>query len=461
MTNQRGLALFGALIALVGLVCAGIFVGLGPGRGLARQVSAGLTGQDGPGPAVSADGRNSGAGGTGTGRLPHQAAPAASGGWVGTWAAGAAGAEPGAPRGLPGTSIRNVVHTSIGGSAARITLSNLYGTTPLLVAHASVAVAENGGPSAVPGTMRRLVFGTARSAQVTIPAGRQAVSDPVALAVPADADLLLTLYTPAAGGPTTYHSHAQQTSYLARGDRTEETSGAAYAVPTPYWRYVTSVDVENRQASGTVVAFGDSITDGIGSLVGANHRWPNFLADRVRDSSYGRYGVVDEGIGGNQVLRDASVLRNGRSGVVRFAGDALGRPGVRAVFVDLGVNDILHGHELSGAPIVAGLRDLTRQAHAHGVRVVGSTLTPFGAHVGYNATKERVRDEVNAAIRGGGVFDAVVDFDRVVRDPYAPDRLLPAYDSGDGLHPSDAGYQAMASAVDLRTLLGTHTPAAT
>jgi lysophospholipase L1-like esterase len=363
--------------------------------------------------------------------------------------------------GLPGRSIRNVVHTSIGGTAARVTLSNLYGTAPLYVRHASIAVAADGGPTAVPGTMRRLTFGDSRSASAIVPVGRQAVSDPVALSVPADTDLLLTLYTPAPGGAVTYHSHAQQTSYLARGDRTEDTTGEAYSVRTPYWRYVAAVDVENRQAAGTVVAFGDSITDGIGSGVGRNHRWPDFLAARVRDGSYGRYGVVDEGIGGNQVLRDASSTRNGRSGIVRFSQDALSRPGVRAVFVDLGVNDILHGHELSGAPIVSGLKNLVRQAHAHGVRVVGSTLTPFGAHAGYNTTKERVRDEVNAAIRAGGVFDSVVDFDRVLRDPYAPDRLSPAYDSGDGLHPSDAGYQAMASAVDLRTLLGAQAPTAT
>ncbi|MGQ4515676.1 GDSL-type esterase/lipase family protein [Streptomyces sp. DW26H14] len=467
MTNQRGLALFGALLAVVGLVCAGIFVGLGPGEDLAGQVAGGLFGRGGDdGTSVAVDGSNGNAAGSGTGRgsdgqgLPHRASPAASGGWAGTWAAGAVGSEPDAPHGLPGRSIRNVVHTSIGGTAARVTFSNLYGTAPLYIAHASVAVA-GGGPSAVAGTMRRLTFGDARSVSAVVPAGRQTVSDPVALSVPAGSDLLLTLYTPNPGGAVTYHSHAQQTSYLARGDRTEDASGVGYGTRTPYWRYVTAVDVENRQAAGTVVAFGDSITDGIGSSMDGNRRWPNVLADRARDSAYGRYGVVDEGIGGNQVLRDASSTRNGRSGIARFGEDALSRPGVRAVFVDLGVNDILHGHERSGAPIVAGLKDLVRQAHAHGVRVVGSTLTPFGAHAGYNATKERVRDEVNAAIRAGGVFDAVVDFDRVLRDPYAPDRLSPTYDSGDGLHPSDAGYRAMGTAVDLRTLLGAHTPAAT
>ncbi|MCF3962252.1 SGNH/GDSL hydrolase family protein [Streptomyces fuscigenes] len=466
MTRQRGLAVFAAMIAVVGLVCAGIFVGLGPGRGVTDEVASGLLGHGDEGSTSVAvdgtDGRAPGSGAAADGQdLPHRAAPAASGAWTGTWAAGPVGAEPGLPHGLPGRSIRNIVHTSIGGTAARVTVSNLYGTAPLYVAHASVAVAADGGPTAVPGTMRRLSFGDTRSASVIVPVGRQAVSLPVALGVPADADLLLTLYTPAPGGAVTYHAFARQTSYLAQGDRTEDTSGAAYAARSFHWRYVTAVDVSNRDAAGTVVAFGDSITDGIGSTLDRNRRWPDFLASRMRQGSYGRYGVVDEGIGGNQVLRDASAKRNGRSGVVRFGDDALARPGVRAVFVDLGVNDILHGHQLSGAPIVAGLKNIVRQAHAHDLRVVGSTLTPFGSHAGYDATKERVRDEVNAAIRAGGVFDSVVDFDRVLRDPYAPNRLAPAYDSGDGLHPSDAGYQAMASAVDLRTLLGTRTPAAT
>ncbi|MBP0460099.1 SGNH/GDSL hydrolase family protein, partial [Streptomyces montanisoli] len=388
-------------------------------------------------------------------------APAAAGAWTGTWAAGAVGAEPDAPHGLPGRSIRNVVHTSIGGTAARVTFSNLYGTAPLLIGHASVAVADAGGPAAVPGTMRRLTFGGERSLSRRVPVGREVVSDPVTLQVPAGTDLLLTLYTPAVGGAVTYHSHTRQTSYLARGDRTEDASGTAYATPTPYWRYVTAVDVRNRRSSGTVVAFGDSITDGVGSSPGSNHRWPDFLAARVRDSAYGHYGVVDEGIGGNQVLRDASATRSGRAAITRFGEDALGRPDVRAVFVDLGVNDILHGHERTGARIVTGLRQLTRQAHAHGIRVIGSTLTPFGSHAGYNAVKERARDQVNAAIRKGGVFDSVVDFDRLLRDPNAPGRLRPRYDSGDGLHPSDAGYRAMASAVNLRALLGSHAPAAT
>jgi lysophospholipase L1-like esterase len=329
-----------------------------------------------------------------------------------------------------------------------VTFSNLYGTEPLVIGHASVALAIDGGPRAVADTMRPLTFDGRASA--TVAPGARTVSDPVPLRVPGDSDLLLTLFTPSAGGTVTFHSHAQQTSYLARGDRTEDTSGSAYTERTEYWRYVTAVDVQNRQANGTIVAFGDSITDGVGSSTGSNHRWPDDLADLVRA---GHYGVVNEGIGGNQVLRDASATRNGRSGLVRFGTDALERPGVRTVVVDLGVNDILHGREQSGARIVAGLKDLTRQAHARGLRVIGSTLTPFGTHAGYDAVKEAAREQVNTAIRSGGVFDAVVDFDRALRDPYAPDRLRPDYDSGDGLHPSDAGYRAMARALDPRQLM--------
>lgn len=464
MTRQRGFVLLGGLVAVVALVCAAIFTGLGPGRGVSRVTGtlAGAADVDGAAPVPGAAGHDDGSNADGAGGRAHtgHAEPASSGAWVGTWAAGPSGADPDAPRGLPDRSIRNIVHTSIGGTAARVSFSNLYGTSPLLIGHASVAVASpvgsgsDAGPEAVPGTMRQLTFD--RHVSVSVAAGGQVISDPVRFAVPPDADLLLTLYTPNADGAATYHSHAQQTSYLAPGDHTEDLSGGAYGARTHHWLYVDGVDVLSSRARGTVVAFGDSITDGIGSTTGANERWPNDLADRISGpgAPQGQYGVVDEGIGGNQVLRDASAAGDGRSGIVRFRDDVLDQPGVRVVFVDLGVNDILHGGERSGAPIIAGLKELTRQAHAHGVRVVGSTLTPFGAHAGYDAAKEKAREEVNAAIRAGGVFDAVVDFDRVLRDPHAPDRLRSDYDSGDGLHPNDAGYHAMAQSIDLGTLLG-------
>lgn len=445
MTRPRGFALLGALTGLVALVCAGVITGyghLGYGSG--------------------------GRGGTQARTPVGVAAPAVAAHWTGTWAAAPAGAEPGAPNGYPGRTIRNVVRGSVGGTGVRITFSNLYGTRPLLIGHASVALRAAGGTaarsaSAAAGTMRRLTF--ARRAAVSVPPGGQILSDPVALRLPPATDLLVTLFTPVPGGPVTYHPRALQTSYLADGDRTEDLDGRAYDRRTPSWRYLTAVDVLAPDARGAVVAFGDSITDGVGSRADTNHRWPDFLAARLRDRDQdGRrtrtavaprpYGVLNEGIGGNRVLGDGVARGKGASGLDRFRRDVLDRAGARIVVVDLGINDILGGGERNPARITAGLRNLTRQAHARGLRVIGSTLTPFGGYSGHSAAGEAVRERVNAEIRAGHVFDDVVDFDRALRDPYAPGRLLPAYDSGDHLHPSDEGYRVMARSLDLKTLDG-------
>ncbi|MEV7424095.1 SGNH/GDSL hydrolase family protein [Streptomyces sp. NPDC091212] len=452
MTRYRGFALLGALVGVVVLVCGAIIAGFGAGTSTGASTSTGTGTGSG---ARTGTGTGTGTGSSGSGaqaRTPvGKAAPASADTWTGTWAAAPAGAEPGAPNGFPGRTIRNVVHTSIGGTSVRVTLSNLYSPTPLLIGHASVAVGRGGGTGgssaeAVPGSMRQLLFG--QRAAVTIPPGGRIVSDPVPLAVPYAGDLLVTLYTPASGGPVTYHRHAVQTSYLALGDRTEDLDGTAYTEQAKVWRYLTAVDVLNRRAPGAVVAFGDSITDGVGSRADTNRRWPDVLAGRLRER---HTGVLNEGIGGNRVLLGSLELGRGASGVSRFQRDVLDRAGAKTVVIDLGINDILRG-ETDPARITAGLRDLTRQAHARGLRVVGSTLTPFGGYHAYNPVTESVRERVNAEIRAGRVFDDVVDFDRAVRDPYAPDRLRPAYDSGDHLHPNDAGYLAMGRHLDLRSL---------
>ncbi|MFD7466687.1 SGNH/GDSL hydrolase family protein, partial [Streptomyces tendae] len=208
------------------------------------------------------------------GRLPRgDAAPASTGAWVGAWATAPAAAEPGTETtGMAGRSVRNVVHTSVGGTSARITLSNLYGQAPLTVTHASIALAA--GPdtaAAIADTMRRLTFGG--SARVIIPAGGQVMSDIARIAIPYGANVLVTTYSPIPSGPVTYHPQARQTSYLADGDRTADVTAVAYTTPTPYWRYLTALDVLSHEADGTLVAFGDSITDGRGAETPANHRW--------------------------------------------------------------------------------------------------------------------------------------------------------------------------------------------
>ncbi|MFI7098491.1 SGNH/GDSL hydrolase family protein [Streptomyces sp. NPDC050161] len=424
MNKSVGYALLAGLAAVVVLVSTAIFVGFGGNGGLGT-----------------------------TGNPPRDpAAPAAAGQWVGTWSAAAAAAEPGTLDGYAGMSIRNVVHTSVGGSSARIQLSNLYGTRPLPVSHASLALAATtGNPTAATGSMRRLSFGGRQA--VTIPAGGAVTSDPVGLTVPHDTDLLVTTYSPSPSGPATYHPYARQTSYLARGDRTEDDTGAAYTEQSPYWRYLTGVDVWSREAHGSVVAIGDSITDGITSTVGANHRWTDFLAERLRNEPDApRLGVLNQGISGNRLLVNGSRFspNNGPSVLSRLERDALSRTGVKAVVVEIGLNDLFKSpRQLDPEKIVGGMREIVNEAHARGLRVTGGTLSPFGGHRGYSPKLNEVREQVNKIIRSGTVFDEVVDFDKALRDPAHPLRLRPSYDSGDHLHPSDQGYRAMADALDL------------
>ncbi|WP_435851824.1 SGNH/GDSL hydrolase family protein [Streptomyces misionensis] len=430
--------LLGALLALVIAVCAGIYVTAAPDRAT-------------PSGAL-ADGR------------PHRdssAAPVSTGTWVASWATAPVGGEPGTETtGLAGHSVRNVVHADSGGTSARITLSNLYGQSPLDITHATIALSAGDATAAAgAGTMRRLTFNGATG--VVIPAGEETVSDAVHLLIPHGADVLVTTYSPTPSGPVTYHPHARQISYVATGDRTEDSTGTPYTQQTPYWRYVTALDVLSNEADGTVVVFGDSITDGITSTTNANRRWPDLLAGRLRSALQDgrrlpRYSVVNEGISGNQVLADGlGRPAENQSGLGRFGRDALSRTNVKVVVVDLGINDILRNPRLADPDrVLGGLRTLARDAHARGLKVVGATLMPFEGHRGWTPAREAVRRQINAQIRAGRVYDAVVDFDKALRDPYDPRRLRPDYDSGDHLHPDDRGFAKMAEVFDLRTLKG-------
>ncbi|MEV8315301.1 SGNH/GDSL hydrolase family protein [Streptomyces sp. NPDC059900] len=433
MTKRHGYALLAAVLAVIVVISAAIYLGVSTDDGSQDTISAGPRGP-----------RNS-------------AAPASAGTWVGSWAASPAAAEPNTQRnGFAGKSIRNVVHTSVGGNSARITLSNLYGRQPLSITHASIAVAVgSNNPAAAPGTLRRLNFNGNTS--VVIPAGQQVMSDAVRMRVPHASDLLVTTYSPTPSGPVTFHPHARQVSYVADGDRTEDPDSAAYNQQSTSWRYLSAVDVLSNEADGTVVVFGDSLTDGISSTMGANARWTDGLATRLRDESGGpRYGVVNAGISGNRVLSDGNgTPADNPSGLSRFDRDVLDRSGVKAVVVALGVNDILRNpHQNNPDRIVEGLRELTRQAHTRGLRVVGATLMPFGGHRGYEPALENVRQAVNEQIRDGKVFDSFVDFDRALRDPYDPRKLRTQYDSGDHLHPSDEGYRKMSETFNLTQLRG-------
>ncbi|MBT2422416.1 SGNH/GDSL hydrolase family protein [Streptomyces sp. ISL-22] len=347
--------------------------------------------------------------------------------------------------GVAGRSYRLVVHTSVGGTDLRIRLSNAFGDRPLTFDNV-YAGSQKQGAELRPGSNRRLTFGGART--VTVPAGSTVWSDPLPGRLPAATNLVVSLHSPDAGGPATGHWMALQRSYATQGDHTAEESGAAWTIPTGSWFHLDAVSVRARAGTGAVAALGDSITDGWQSTADLNRRWPDYLARRLQRADTAVKGVANEGMSGNKVLADGP----GQSALNRLERDVLSQPGVRTVFLFQGVNDIKAHSGVTAEDLIDGYREIVERAHAAGKCVVGATVGPFKGWHEWDPAAEAVRQEVNAFIRTGGVFDAVTDFDRVLRSPYDPGRMLPALDGGDHIHPNDKGMQAMADAVDLTAL---------
>ena len=356
---------------------------------------------------------------------------------------------------LKNETARAVVHTTIGGDRVRVHISNRFGTAPLVIGSAHAALRES--ETAIrAGSDRTLTFSTKPSA--TIPAGAELVSDAAALSVPALADLAISIYFPNEAAVTTTHVLAVQTSYIAPGDKTDATSLDAAAKITS-WPFLVGVEVTPAGAASAAVAFGDSITDGMNSQPDANHRWPDLLAARLA-AQHRQVSVLNAGIAANRILHegvDALGLFAGMPGVARFDRDVLAHAGVSKVIVLLGINDI----GMSGQPgepevplvnLQEGLRQLADRAHRKSLRIYGATLLPFEgtANGYYTPAKEQIRQGLNGWIRTSRVFDSVIDFDAAVRDPQHTGRILALYDSGDHLHPNDAGYRAMGEAVDLK-----------
>ncbi|MGW3990150.1 SGNH/GDSL hydrolase family protein [Streptomyces sp. NPDC004830] len=371
------------------------------------------------------------------------AAPAASGQGVVTWAASAHRVGE-AARGDRG--YRLVVHTSVGGSGLRVRLSNAFGDRPVTFGGVHAGLRRDGA-ALVPGSNRPLTFGGAST--VTVPAGGLVLSDPLPGHVPAGRDLAVSLRVTRAGGPLTGHAASMQTSYVSDGARTAQESATHWTRRTGAWFYLDAVTVRPRRGAAAVAALGDSITAGWHSTADRNRRWPDHLARRLARSSTGTIeGVANEGIPGNRVLSDGP----GPSTLNRLSRDVLSLPGVRTVLLFQGVNDIKAEPAPTAAQLIAGYRTLVERAHAAGKCVVGATVAPFKGWPEWDPAAEAVRRKVNAFIRGSGAFDAVTDFDRVLRSPSDPERLLPAYDSGDHIHPNDKGMKALADAVDLDSL---------
>jgi lysophospholipase L1-like esterase len=352
-------------------------------------------------------------------------------------------------------TVREIVHTSIGGTEVRVRLSNAYGKQTVQIGAAHLAL--RGKDSAIAeGSDRPLTFSGHASA--AIPPDAELISDPVRLQVPAGADLAISLFLP---GPTPaggIHYASSQTSYVGAGDLTG-TRSIASASELRSWVFLEAVDVRAPETASAVAVFGDSITDGAHSTVDANRRWPDVLAERLRARRGSEIGVVNEGIGGNRILHDGTNVRSGVNALARFDRDVLAQPGVKYVIVLEGINDL--GHAGSSAPlsesvtaedIIAGLKQVIERAHEKGLKIFGATLTPFEGttiRAYFTPEKETQRKAVNEWIRTGKAFDGVIDFDKAVRDPGHPDRMLPAFDSGDHLHPGDAGYKTMGEAIDL------------
>jgi len=357
---------------------------------------------------------------------------------VATWGASA---QPVGPA-VPDQTYRLVVHTSAGGSDLRIRLTNAYGESALAVGSAFVGTRRGG--AAVAGN-RRLSF--SGSASVTVPPGGTLWSDPLPGAVPAESDLLVSLYVAGVPATATGHGMAMQTSYLASGDHSADQSGTAFTRQTGSWFYLDSISVRAR--TGAVAVLGDSITDGWQSTTDKNNRWPDYLARRLAVApGLGLTGVVNEGISGNKVLADGA----GDSALKRLDRDVLSQPGLRTMIMFEGVNDLKGQNSAAAADLVAGYRQIIARAHTAGVCVVGATVLPFQGWGEWTPAAEQVRQQVNAFVRTGGEYDAIIDLDAAMRSPYDHTRLFPPFDGGDHLHPNDKGMMAMADAVQLGDL---------
>ena len=329
----------------------------------------------------------------------------------------------------------------------RVRLSNVSGTAPLVLSSVWVGIPTSASTAdLVPGSNRQATF--SGKATVTVPAGGSALSDVLPGSVAAHQNVAVSVAISGTSPVITAHNASRQDSFMSStGDHAAEESSASFGAPSEAWYYLDAVTVSAPRTVSTVAALGDSITAGVGSSINENRRWTDYLAARLAKlPEPRRLGVTNEGISGNRLLTDGE--STGPAGLTRLVHDVMTKPGITTLVLFEGINDI--GGGASAASIVGGYQQAVAQAHEAGVCVVGATLTPAGSALG--STAEQTRRAVNEFIRTSGIYDHVVDFDAVTRDPAAPNQLRAEHDSGDHLHPSDAAYEAMANAIDLDAL---------
>jgi len=353
-----------------------------------------------------------------------------------------------APPGFNNQTVRMVVHTSIGGRRARVQLSNAFGTGPLKVGAAHVALRDKES-AIVPASDHALTF--SGKASFTIPPGAEIISDPVDLDVPKLGDLVISVYIPGEVAVPTTHLTGLHTTYISKtGDFTNAPS-ISDATKTQAWYWISSVDVLAPPGTRLIVAYGDSITDGATSTPDTDSSWPSQLAQRLlANKATARVAIVNQGISGNRVLSDGA----GVSALARFDRDVLAQPGVQWLIVMEGINDIGLGARaaadaVTADDLIAAHKQIIERAHMRGIKVIGATLTPFAGAAYYSNEGEAIRTALNDWIRTSKAYDAVIDFDTATRDPENPKQIRPAWNIRDHLHPNDAGYKAMADAFDL------------
>ena len=391
--------------------------------------------------------------------LPGQSGQQVSPHWVSTWATANLARDNRADKAnASDMTYRQVLRTSIGGSAIRVEFSNEFGTVPLTIGAAQIALsnANKGKPEDID-PLRACTLTFRHESSVIVPPGAVAISDDCILNVPALTNLAVTLFVPGQTLPVvTWHDSAHTTSVMTRGNAVAQASLAnsdLHAQRETSWFFLKSVDVEAPHDSGAIVAFGDSLTNGAGATLDANTAWPSILAERLQsDPAMRGLSVLNEGIGGNRILHNET----GQSALRRFDRDVLSLPGVRAVILFEGINDIGHATDpekpydvVSADDLIQGLSQLIARAHARKLKVFGATLTPYAGAKYQSKDGEAIREKLNTWIRTTTLLDGVLDFDKATEDPLHPHSYSPADDSGDHLHPSDAGYRAMAASIDL------------